>query len=79
MGGVKCSAPLKPLPAESKRLSADREGLEPNFYGVWIENGIVVAMLSFAHPPSCKQLQLMLQTLKATEGAIENCSIDHSG
>ena len=76
---MQCSAPLEPSPAESKRLSADREGLEPSSYGMWIAKGIVVAMHSFVHPPSCKQLQLMLQTLQATEGAIENYSIDHSG
>ena len=79
MGGVQCSAPLEPLPAESKYLSANREGLEPSSYGVWIAKGIVVAMHSFAYPPSCKQLQHMLQTLQATEGVIENCSIDCSG
>ena len=78
VGGVLCSAPLEPSPAESKHLSADREGLEPSSYGVWIAKGVVVAIHSFAHPPSCKQLQLMLQTLQATEGAIENYSIDCS-
>ena len=79
MGGVACSALLEPSPAGSKRLSADRESLELGPYGVWIARGIVVAMPSFAYPPSCKQLQLMLQTLQATEGAIENCSLDCSG
>ena len=79
VGGVQCSAPLEPSPAESKCLSAYRGGLEPSSYGAWIEKGIVVAMHSFAHPPSCNQLQLMLQTLQATEGAIKNCSIDRSG
>ena len=63
VGGVQCSAPLGPSPAESKRLLADREGLEPSTYVVWIEKGIVVSMHLFAHPPLCKQLQLMLQTL----------------
>ena len=76
---MQCFAPLEPSPAESKHLSADREGLEPSSYGVWIAEGIVVSMHSFAHPPSCKQLHLMLQTLQATEGAIEYYSIDHSG
>ena len=79
VGGVQCSAPLEPSPAESKRLSADREGLEPSSYGVGIAKCIVVAMHSFAYPPSCKQLQLMLQTLQASEGAIENYSIDRCG
>ena len=76
---MQCSAPLEPSPAERKRLSANREGLEPSSYGVWIVKGIVVAMHLFAHPPSCEQLQLMLQTLQVTEGAIEHCSIDCSG
>ena len=76
---MQCSAPLEPSPAESKCLSADREGLEPSSYSVWIAKGIVVATHSFAHPPSFKQLQHMLQTLQATEWAIENYSIDRSG
>ena len=79
VGGVQYSAPLEPSPAESKRLSADREGLEPSSCGVWIAKGIVVAMHWFAHPPSYRQLKLMLQTLQATEGEIENRSIDRSG
>ena len=79
VGGLQFSAPLEPSPAESKRLSADRDGLEHSSYGVRITKGIVVAIHSFAHPPSCKQLQLILQTLEATEGAIENCSLDRSG
>ena len=79
VGRVQCSAPLEPSPAGSKRLSADREGLEPSSYGVWIAKGIVVAMHSFAHPPSCRQFQLMLQMLQANEGEIENYSIDCSG
>ena len=79
VGGLQCSAPLEPSPAESKRLSADREGLEPSSYGVWIAKGIVVAMHLFAHPPSYKQLQLTPQTLQATVGAIENYSINRSG
>ena len=72
VGGAQCSAPLEPSPTESKRLSADRQRQEPCSDSVWIGNSIVVAMHSFSHPPSCKQLQLMLQTLQATEGAIEN-------
>ena len=79
VGGVQFSAPLERSPTESKHLSADREGLEPSSYGVWIAEGIVVAMHSFAHPPACKQLQLMLQTLQDTEGAIKYYSIDCSG
>ena len=63
VGGVQCSAPLEPSPAESKCQAADREGLEPSSYGVWIAKGIVVAMHSFAHLPLCRQLQLMLQML----------------
>ena len=34
VGGVKFSAPLEPLPEESKRLLANREGLEPSSDGV---------------------------------------------
>ena len=79
VGGAQCCAPLEPSPAESKCLSADRESLELSPYGVWIAKGIVVAIHSFAHPPSFKQLQLTLHMLQATEGAIENCSLNRSG
>ena len=72
--GVKCSARLEPSPAESKCLWADRESLRLSSYGEQIATGVVVATLSFAHPPSCKQLQLMLHKLQATEGAIKNYS-----
>ena len=75
-----CSSDLlEPSPAESKCLSADRESLELSPYGVWIAKGIVVAVHSFADPPSCKQVQLTLHTVQATVGAIEYCSLDCSG
>ena len=57
----------------------DRESLELSPYGVQIAKGIVVAIHLCAHPPSFKQLQLMLRTLQATEGAIENYSMDRTG
>ena len=79
VGGAQCSAPLEPSPAESKCFSADRESLELSPYGVWIANGIVVAIHSFAYPPPYKQLQLTLHTLQATEGVIEKCSLDCRG
>ena len=79
MGGVKCSAPLEPSPTESICLWAGRESLRLSSYGEQIAKGIVVATLSFALPPLCKQLQLMLHTLQATEGAIKNYSLDRSG
>ena len=79
VGGVQFSAPLEPSPAESKCPAVDRKGLEPSSYGVWIAKGIVVAIHSFAHPPSCKLLELMFHMLQSIVRAIDICVPDQSG